>query len=73
MSMTLLIVLNVALSLLAFGAVAAGLMIARHLGPGPQDRWDHAYRRRPSRRPSPGTARSVTRTAPRRLDLLWLR
>jgi hypothetical protein len=71
--MSILILLNVAFSLLAFGAVAAGLVIARHLGPGPQDRWDHAYRRRPGRRPSLGATRVATRTGPRRLDLLGLR
>ena len=72
MTMTVLILLNAACSLLAFGAVAAGLMIARHLGPGPQDRWDHAYRRRPGRRHSLSGARPAARMAPRS-DLLGLR
>ncbi len=73
MSTTLLIILNVTMSLLAFGTVAAGLLIARHLGPGPQDRWDHAYRRRSDRRRSPAAAHPVTRAMPRRPDLLGLR
>jgi hypothetical protein len=61
------------MSLLAFGAVAAGLMIARHLGPGPQDRWDHAYRRRPARRSKVEAARPASGTISRRLDLLGMR
>jgi hypothetical protein len=65
--------LNVTMSLLAFGAVAAGLIIARHLGPGPQDRWDHAYRRRPARRASTGAARPIAPSMSRRSDLLGLR
>jgi hypothetical protein len=35
MSMTLVVVLNLVLSLLAFGAVGAGVLIARRLHPGP--------------------------------------
>ncbi len=53
MPMTLVVVLNVVMSLLAFGAVAVGVLIARRLSPGAPNQGGRAHRRGPSSRLRP--------------------